>query len=229
MTNIAIIPARSGSKRIPNKNIKNFLGKPIINWSINAAKSSKIFDEVIVSTDSKEIAELASKLGASTPFIRPNELSDDFTGVFPVIKHAILELEKQGIFFKNVCCIYPTSALIKFPDLIKSFDFFKKSKKDFLMCVCEYSHPIERGLKLNENGQLNLIDNSKSNIRTQDLTPSYYDAGQFYWGSKEKWIKYNNIFEGRITPYILPFFKAVDIDQPHQWKIAELMFKYFND
>ena len=228
MKNVAIIPARSGSKRVPGKNIRNLMGQPMISWPISTAIKSNLFDHVIVTTDSKEVAEISKSWGAEVPFLRPIDLADDHTGTFPVIKHAISKLHEIGISTNNICCIYPTAPMIKIKDLKDSFLNLNKLNANFIMGVCEYNHPIVRALSFSNDCNIEMINKENSNIRTQDLSPCFYDAGQFYWGNANSWMKYENIFEGLVSPFILPSSRAVDIDNESDWKFAEILFKSQN-
>ena len=194
--NIAIIPARAGSKRIKNKNIKMFCGKPVIYYSILAAKKSNIFSKIIVSTDSIKIKQIAEKYGADVPFIRPKNLSDDFSSTMEVIKHSIKELSfhKKKI---NICCIYPTAPLIKKDDLIKSYKIFNTNKFKFLFSASKFSYPIQRSFYLDKKNYIKMVNKQNYNKRSQDLKITYHDAGQFYWGSGKSWLNEKIIFAAR--------------------------------
>ncbi len=226
--NIAIIPARGGSKRIKNKNIKSFCGKPIIYYSINAAKKSKIFHKIIVTTDSKKIKKISEKYGAEVPFLRPKKLSDDYTDTMDVIKHAINELPYIKNDF-NICCIYPTAPLIEKEDLIKSLKIFSSKNFNFLFSGNKFTYPIQRGLYLNKNGYINMISKKNYKKRSQDLQPTFHDAGQFYWGTKKTWISKKNIFNKKSSIFLLPQLRVQDIDNIEDWKIAESLFKLKNE
>ena len=180
--NIAIIPARGGSKRINKKNIKNFNGKPMIFWAIKAASESCLFNKIIVSTDSVEIAEIA-KFGAEIPFIRPDNISDDFSPTIDVIAHAI-ESIKDKDQLEYACCIYPCSPFLQKEDLKKAYNLLIKSNADYVYPVTEFPHPPQRSLKMNEENNLSFTYPENEMKRTQDLEILYHDAGQFYWGKK---------------------------------------------
>lgn len=221
--NVAIIPARGGSKRIPRKNIKFFDGKPMIAWSIEAANRSEIFDKIIVSTDDEEIAEISEKFGAQIPFFRPKELSDDFTGTTEVIKHAIDFLNKDGFDIKFACCIYAIAPLINFLDLKKSFEVINKNNWSYVFSVSEYSTSIYRSFTTNSKGGINMIFPENFTARSQDLPISLFDAAQFYWGKAEAWTNEIKIFDKKSCPYVLPNWRVCDIDTFEDWRRLELM------
>ena len=187
--NIAIIPARGGSKRIPKKNIKDFLGKPIIAYSIEMAISCKLFNKVIVSTDDQEIKDVAIKYGAEVPFIRPKEIADDFTGTHEVIKHAVKWLEDNSEKMDYVCCIYPTAPLIEKDDLIKGFEIIQTGKWTSVLAATNFSYPIFRSFEILPDGGLKMIFPEHYSSRSQDLPEVYHDAGLFYWAKPEIWKK----------------------------------------
>ena len=180
---LCVIPARGGSKRIKNKNIKFFVQKEIIYYSIKAALNSKLFDKIIVSTDSKAIAKVAEKYGAEVPFVRPANISDDQTATIPVIKHAIKFYESQNILIDDVCCIYATAPFIQSTDIRETFRMLKSQKWDYVFVATEYNHPIYRSFKKDKNaGTRIMLYANQFNSRSQDLEDIYHDAGQFYWG-----------------------------------------------
>ena len=222
---IAVIPARLGSKRIHKKNIKNFAGKPIIAWSILAAIESKIFDKIIVSTDSNEISEIANNFGAETPFLRPKQLSDDITPTVPVISHAIQATRDATMLdIDYCCCIYPCSPLIQSSDLVDAFDMLLEKKAHFVYPITEYPHPIQRALKINGNGEMSFVTPQFEMTRTQDLAKTYHDCGQFYWGKTESWINELKMHSNGIG-IVIPHWRTVDIDNEEDWIRAELLFK----
>lgn len=222
---IAIIPARAGSKRIKNKNIKKFNNKPIIYWSIKAAINSKIFDEVIVSTDSMKIKNIAEKYGAKVPFKRPKKLSGDFTSTRDVIKHAINFLRKKIVKVDDFCCIYPTAPLLEKKTLINSYKIFKKyKKKKYIFSAVKFSYPAQRGFYINSKNQIRPMFKNNFKKRSQDLLEIYHDAGQFYMGSIEMIKKNINIFSKEAYPIVLNESLVQDIDTLTDWKIAELKF-----
>ncbi len=223
--NIAIIPARIGSKRIPKKNIKNFHGKPIIAYSIQAALETNLFSKVIVSTDSQELADVAISHGAEVPFIRPAELSDDFTGTDAVILHALNWLIGHGEDVQYVCCIYATAPFVKPEYIRKGLDLLKSAKATSAFSVTTYPYPIYRSLKIEENGRLKMIWPDYLNVRSQDLSEAYHDAGQFYWADVKKYLVERKFFSQDAVPVVLPRYLVQDIDTDEDWRRAEAMYK----
>ena len=221
--NIAIIPARQGSKRIKEKNIKKFLGKPIISYAIKNAISTKLFDYVVVSTDSLKIKKISEKFGAKVFFLRPKKISNDKASTQVVIKHALNWFKKKNIQFNYVCCIYPTSILIKPKDLIKSYRLIKNSKWSFVMSAQKYSTQIERSFNL-KNNEIKLFNKKKFYKNSQDFKDFYHDAGQFYWGSSKIWCSKNTL-SNKSTIYQLKKHKAVDINTIEDWKFAEKLYR----
>ena len=222
--NIAVIPARGGSKRIPGKNIKNFCGRPMIAWAIETAKNSNLFDHIIVSTDDEEIAGIAIEWGAEVPFMRPAELADDFTATVPVIAHAAKLCIGYGWEVDYVCCIYPCAPLLQVSDLLAAHDLLKDRNVDFAYPVTEYAHPIQRALRRLENGKVEFISPQNALARTQDLEKTYHDAGQFYWGKTSAWLEHKMMHtDGLGMP--IPHWKVVDIDTADDWIRAEILFK----
>lgn len=224
---VAIIPARGGSKRIPKKNIKLFCGQPMISYSIKAAIESNCFDYVIVSTDDVEIANVAIKYGASVPFIRPPELSDDFIGTTPVIHHAINAIEQCiGVKIDMVCCIYPTAPFVQALDIKKGLDILDNiSDCEYSFGVTTYAFPIQRAIKIDDSNRVSMFNPEAFNIRSQDLEEAYHDAGQFYWGRRQAWVNELKIFAPYSLPVILPRYRVQDIDTLEDWHCAELMFE----
>jgi len=220
--NIAIIPARGGSKRIPRKNIKDFCGKPMIAWSIEAALQSSCFERVIVSTDDEEIAEVALRLGAEVPFMRPDELSGDFVATIPVIKHAIQHLEANQITPEWVCCIYATAPFISADALKSGLTLIQQKNADYIFSVTSYAFPIQRAIKLQEDGTVKMFSPEYFNTRSQDLEEAYHDAGQFYWGARDAWLEEKPIFSSKSYPVILPRYLVQDIDTQEDWKTAKI-------
>ncbi|WP_417536678.1 pseudaminic acid cytidylyltransferase [Methylophaga sp.] len=223
--NLAVIPARGGSKRIPRKNIRPFCGKPMIAWSIEAAFASKCFDMVLVSTDDEEICNVAKKYGASVPFIRPEPLSDDYTATGPVVSHAIRWLRDHGALPQYTCCLYPTAPFVRDEDIKTGLTKLQESKADFAMSVASFSFPIQRALWI-DGGRVRMFDSDNFYSRSQDLEKSYHDAGQFYWGKTESWLNDSPIFLSDTVPVVLPRYRVQDIDTIEDWENAELMFKY---
>ncbi len=223
--NIAIIPARGGSRRIPSKNIKKFLGKPIISYSITTAINSGLFDRVIVSTDNNSIAEIANEYGAETPFLRPERLSDDFTGTHDVVGHAVKWLEDSGEKFDYACCIYATAPLIQIKDLLKGFEIIKSGKCDSVIAATNFSYPVFRSFRALDSGGLEMIFPEHYLSRSQDLPEVYHDAGQFYWAKPEIWKSEPKAFNERNFIVKIPNYRVKDIDNLDDWKSVEFIYK----
>ncbi|WP_310442333.1 pseudaminic acid cytidylyltransferase [Sulfurimonas sp.] len=221
---VAIIPARGGSKRIPRKNIKEFFGKPLIAYSIQTAVESKLFDKVIVTTDDEEIAKIAKEYGAEVPFIRPKELSDDFTGTGDVVKHALNYLKEHGEEFDFVCTIYATAPLLQPRYLIEGFEALKNSDAINAFSATSMPFPIQRTFKLDKNGRCEMFTPEHYGTRSQDLEEAFQDAGQFYWSKLDK--KSSEIMFGKDSiPIILPRYLVQDIDTLEDWIRAEYMYE----
>ena len=220
---LCVIPARGGSKRIKNKNIKFFVQKEIIYYSIKAALNSKLFDKIIVSTDSKAIAKIAEKYGAEVPFVRPANISDDQTATIPVIKHAIKFYESQNILIDDVCCIYATAPFVTADILERAKSLLGSSRPDSVVfAATSFPHPIQRSLILDSDGYSTAMDPVSISMRSQDLVEAYHDAGQFYWASQKAWNGSGNLLEDA-RPLILPRWSVQDIDTEEDWRRAELM------
>jgi len=224
---VAVIPARGGSKRIPRKNIKLFHGKPMIVWSIEAAIASKCFDHVIVSTDDKEIADIAQNAGAQIPFLRPTHLADDNTGTTPVISDAIEALNRLNVIPNYVCCIYATAPFLVPENLRIGLDKLINSDADYVFTVTRYPSPIQRALKIKDTGRLEMFQPDHFFTRSQDLEESFHDAGQFYWGRSNAWTNKSLIFSEKSIPIVLPSYQVQDIDTNEDWTRAEIMFEAF--
>lgn len=222
---IAVIPARGGSKRIPQKNIRNFCGKPIIAYSIEAALASNFFDHVIVSTDDNEIASVARKFGAETPFLRPAEIADNHTGTNEVVKHAINWYQEQGDSISLACCIYATAPFVRPEYLIEAHDKLINSDKSFAFSVTSFPFPIQRAIRINGKGEVEAFWPEHINMRSQDLEEAYHDAGQFYWGRAQAFLNDEVMFSNLSLPIILPRYLVQDIDTIEDWHHAELMFE----
>lgn len=224
MQNIAIIPARGGSKRIPRKNIKNFLGKPIIAYSIEAALQSGAFDEVMVSTDDVEIAEIAKKYGANVPFFRSPEMSTDMVMTAPVLVEVVNEYKKLGQEFEYGCCIYPCAPFINPQKIKEGLELMKEKKADNAIPVVQFSYPIQRALKI-DNDKLSMILPENLNVRSQDLMPTYHDIGQYYCFKIESFLKNPTLFSENTVSIVTPESEVQDIDTEEDWKIAEIKYK----
>lgn len=220
---LAVIPARGGSKRIPRKNIRLFGGKPMIAWSIETAIQSRCFDHVVVSTDDEEIADVAREWGASVPFSRPAELSDDHTGIMPVVRHAIDWHAERGLGLDHVCCIYPTAPLLEPAVLIDAYERLVQSGSAFCFGVASYGHPIQRALRMDASGHVSMFSTEHSLTRSQDLEPAFHDAGQFCWGTTAAFIDGRSPFLQKSVAVALPRHRVVDIDTPEDWQLAEVL------
>jgi len=224
--NIAIIPARGGSKRIPRKNIRIFAGKPMIAHAITAARTSGLFDRIVVSTDDEEIGAVAREWGAETPFVRPSELANDYTSTVLVIAHGIQTCQTLGWSFDGVCCIYPGVPFIRNEDLLGAFALFQESSADYCFPVTEFPSAMQRAMKRDNDGKMLPFYPQYELTRTQDLESAYYDAGQFYWGRASSW-QNNPMVHSNGIGYVIPNWRVVDIDTPQDWFRAELLFKAF--
>lgn len=224
LVNIAIIPARGGSKRVPGKNIKDFCGRPMISYAINKALESCLFDHVIVSTDDERIAAIARQQGASTPFIRPLSLSDDHTATVPVIAHGIRECRNLGWEIDKVCCIYPTAPFLQTEDLKHSLKYLGDSTDNYCFPITQFPFAMQRALQISNSGEVNPLYPTYENVRTQDLELIYFDAGQFYWGAAEVWLKNLKIHTNGLG-YRIPSWRVVDIDTTEDWHRAESMYR----
>lgn len=224
-----MIPARGGSKRIPRKNIRLFCGKPIIGYSIEAALQTDLFDQVIVSTDDDEIAEVARSFGASIPFMRPKTIADDFTGTNAVVKHAIEWLGENGRQVIHACCIYATAPLIQVQFVTRGFEMLSASNAAFAFSVTGYAFPIQRALRLQTDERVDALYPEHRMTRSQDLEPIYHDAGQFYWGTASAFLTELPLFAPHSLGVVLPRILVQDIDTPEDWEIAELMYRSMNE
>lgn len=223
--NVAIIPARGASKRVPRKNIRVFCGRPMICWSIRAALESGCFEHVIVSTDDEEIAEIARGSGAEVPFMRPSELADDFTGTRPVVKHGIEQIADEHGMPEHVCCLYATAPFVTPMDLRSGLSALLSSRCDFAFTVTRFDYPIQRAIRITEDGRVAMFDPKHETTRSQDLEASYHDAGQFYWGRAQAFIDDVPLFSQASVPILVPRSRVKDIDTLEDWHQAELMFR----
>tara|TARA_B110000977_G_C11054773_1_gene483660 strand:- start:1182 stop:1868 length:687 start_codon:yes stop_codon:yes gene_type:complete len=224
MSNLCIIPARGGSKRIPRKNIKHFLGKPIIAYSIEAAINSGLFEEVIVSTDDEEIAEISLSFGASVPFLRSSKNSSDHATTFEVLEEVFNKLSEQNRIFKYCCCIYPCAPFVKPKILKNSFKKLTENNLDSLFPIIKYGHPIQRALKINPGNKLRYYFSENTLSRTQDLKDMFYDAGQFYWMNLNEILTHQKVVTSNSEGILISELEAHDIDNELDWKLAELKF-----
>jgi pseudaminic acid cytidylyltransferase len=220
---VAVIPARGGSKRIPRKNIREFAGRPMIAYAIEAAKKSAIFEHVVVSTDDKEIEAIARQWGAEIPFLRPADLADDYAGTAPVIAHAIAACKAFGWRVEHVCCIYPGVPFIEVDDIKAAYELFLSHPVGYSYPVTEFAAPIQRALRRQPDGRMQMFYPQYEQTRTQDLEPAFHDAGQFYWGSAEAWATEEDVL-GHGVGLPIPHWRVVDIDTPDDWLRAELLY-----
>jgi len=221
---IAIIPARGGSKRIKGKNFKKFNGVPIIGNTIKILKKTRLFKEIVVSTDSKKIKKIAEQYGAKVPFMRPKKLSDDFTGSGEVIKHCIKILNKK-YDFKFICCVYPCNPFLKLKDIKDGFKKINKKKNNFVFSATEFQFPFFRSFLFSKKHGCKMIKKSNYKRRSQDLNKIFCDAGQFYWGTEKNWLSKKNIYSKESNFILIPKWRYNDIDTPDDWKRAENFIK----
>lgn len=227
MRAIAIIPARGGSKRIPGKNIRDFLGEPIISYSIRAALASGLFKDVVVSTDSKLIADIALKYGAKVPFLRSEQNSNDHATTSDVILEVLSKLGETNIVYDYVCCIYPTAPFVTPQKLTDAYNLLLNSNYDSVLPVCAFSYPIQRALNRSQNGKTGFIYPEHETTRSQDLENTYHDAGQFYWLNTKTFLDNRKIFTVNTGSLIVDEMEVQDIDQETDWLLAELKYKLY--
>lgn len=220
---VAIIPARGGSKRITRKNIRPFRGKPLIAYSIECALRSGLFESVLISTDDEEIAATGREYGAQSPFRRPAPLSDDYATTTDVIAHAVQWLKDAGKEPRSVCCIYATAPFIRVEDLRRALDVLESGQWQFVFPATTYAAPIFRSFKQNADGGLQMFFPEHLRTRSQDLPEALHDAGQFYWGTTEAWLRRADIFGSSSTVVKVPRWRVQDIDTPDDWERMELL------
>lgn len=223
--NVAVIPARGGSKRIPRKNIKEFCGKPMIAWSIEAALESSCFDQVIVSTEDAEIARVAEAWGAQVPFRRPEELADDYVGTKEVMQSAVQWLYESGNTPKYACCIYATAPFLNAQDIRRGLESIITENAHFALAVATFPYPIQRAVRVTSSNRLEMFFSEHICTRSQDLENAYHDAAQFCWGKSEAWLGDEPVFSNNSVPVILPRYRVQDIDTSEDWENAEYLFR----
>lgn len=223
--NVAIIPARGGSKRIPRKNIKPFAGKPMIAHSILAARESGLFQRILVSTDDEEIAQVSKEYGAEVPFMRPAELANDLAGTDPVLLHALQWLGEHGEFPDAFCCIYATAPFVRSEYLRQGLEALQREQATTAFSVTTFAYSIFRALRTNDNGRLEMIWPENRNRRSQDLGEAFHDAGQFYWADTRKYLDEGRLFSADAVPVFIPRSLVQDIDTPEDWETAERMYR----
>ena len=224
MSSLAIIPARGGSKRIKNKNIKDFLGKPILSYSIDAALQSGLFEEVMVSTDSDRIAEIAKESGANVPFRRSQENANDYATLADVMLEVIAQYKEQGKTFETICCILPTAPFFLEKKIQKAYHVLREKDFDTVFPIKAFSYPIQRSLQINDD-KVKMVWPEHLNTRSQDLPQRYHDSGQFYWVKTEKFLQEKTLFGSNSGGIILSELEVQDIDTIDDWKMAELKYK----
>ena len=224
MANLAIIPARGGSKRIPRKNIKPFLGKPIIAYSIEAAIKSNLFNEVMVSTDDEEIVKIAKQYGAKVPFLRSNDNANDFAVLADVVEEVVSNYSQNNQVFENICCILPTAPFVTSTKIIEAYKTLSNNNFDSVFPVLEFSFPIQRSLKIEDN-KVVMVWNEHLNSRSQDLEARYHDSGQFYWIKTQSFLTEKKLLTNDSGAIIISQLEAQDIDTETDWKLAEIKYK----
>ncbi|MDC1075686.1 pseudaminic acid cytidylyltransferase [Litorivicinus sp.] len=222
--NLCVIPARGGSERIARKNIKEFNGKPMIAWSIEAALASECFDQIIVSTDDDAIAEIAEGQGAAVPFRRPAELSDNYVGTTAVVSHAVNWYTEHCWEPQAVCCLYPTAPFVRPKDIKDGLKILRSKKVEFAFSVTSFAFPIQRAIRVTDDQRVEMFQPAFSNTRSQDLEEAWHDAGQFYWGRARAWSQNKPIFSNESAPVVLPRYRVLDIDTIDDWEQAEVIF-----
>ncbi|MAU40390.1 MAG: pseudaminic acid cytidylyltransferase [Kordiimonas sp.] len=223
--NIAIIPARGGSKRIPGKNIRDFCGQPMIKYSIDAALRTTGIDRVVVSTDDEKIAQVARESGAEVPFMRPVDLSDDYTGTVPVIRHAIEQMQAQGESPEYVCCLYATAPFAQSKYLAEGLALLESQQASYAFSVTSFPFPVQRAVRVNAQGRVEALYPEHRQTRSQELEEAYHDAGQFYWGTAKAFCDEQELFAPHSIPVILPRHFVQDVDTPEDWQRAEVMYE----
>jgi N-acylneuraminate cytidylyltransferase len=225
MTTIAIIPARGGSKRIPKKNIRSFNGMPIIAYSVEAALGAGCFDMVMVSTDDIEIADTAKRMGASVPFMRSSENSNDYAGLAEVAIEVVKRYESEFGDLEKICVILPTAPFVSSARILQGFRALEESTIDAALPVVRFSYPPQRGLRIDIDGRAKMLNPELYNCRSQDLEPLFHDCGQFYWAKKEALLKEKRFFVQNTYAIELPESEVQDIDTEEDWKLAEIKYE----
>jgi len=222
---LAVIPARGGSKRIPRKNIRPFVGVPMLSRTIAMLHAAGVFDHIVVSTDDDEIADIAAKAGALVPFRRPKELSSDTAATLPVVAHAICHMNDRGLLSDYVCCAYPAAVLSRLSDVRAARDLLAGGDVDYVFTATSFPYPIQRALRRLADGSCEMFWPEHRETRSQDLEPAYHDAGQFYFGRTEAWLQGSPLFGRRSKMLELPRYRVQDIDTPEDWVRAETIFR----
>jgi pseudaminic acid cytidylyltransferase len=222
---LAVIPARGGSKRIPRKNIRPFLGVPMLSRTIAMLRAAEVFDQIIVSTDDDEIADIALQSGALVPFRRPPELATDTAATLPVVAHAVREMEARGSMSDYVCCAYPAAVLSLPSDVRTALGLLRGADVDYVFTATSFPYPIQRALRKMADGSCEMFWPEHRQTRSQDLEPAYHDAGQFYFGRREAWLRGSPLFDRRSQMLELPRYRVQDIDTAEDWVRAETIFR----
>lgn len=226
---LCVIPARGGSKRIPRKNIRPFAGRPMLAYSIQAARDCDLFDRIMVSTDDEEIAAVAVAEGAEIPFLRPPSLADDYTGTNAVTRHAIEWYRDAGLPPAYCCCIYATAPFLRGEDLRAGYERLVASGKSFVFAATRYPFPIQRAIRLNERGEVEAFHPEHRYTRSQDLEPAFHDAGQFYWGTAQAYLDEVTTFSAASLIVELPRYRVRDIDTEDDWEEAEVLYRLLRE
>lgn len=227
--NLAVIPARGGSKRIPRKNVREFCGRPMIAHPIEVALRSGLFDHVIVSTDDPEIADVARSHGASVPFVRPAELSDDHAATTPVVAHAVQWALDEGLPLDACCCLYATAPFVRSADLHLGFTLLQSGGWKYVFSATTFAFPVLRAIRQDDSGRVSMLFPEHFSTRSQDLPEALHDAGQFYWGRPQAWLAGDRIFDVHSTTVLLPRWRVQDIDTPEDWGRAELLWRVIEE
>jgi pseudaminic acid cytidylyltransferase len=222
---LAVIPARGGSKRVPRKNIRPFLGVPLLARTVALLREARLFEQIIVSTDDDEIAAVAGAAGAAVPFRRPAELANDHAGTLPVIAHAIAAVQAQGLTPQYVACVYPAAVLARPSDLRAAFELLRSSGAQYVFTVTSFAFPIQRALRRRADGGCEMFWPEHRETRSQDLEPAWHDAGQFYFGRRDAWLEGRALFAPHSRMLELPRYRVQDIDTVEDWERAELLFR----
>jgi len=226
MPNLCIIPARGGSKRIPRKNIKDFLGKPIIAYSIEAALASELFDVVMVSTDDEEIRQVAIQYGAEVPFLRSEDNANDMATTAAVLEEVLTKYKGLGMEFSHACCLYPTAPFVTAAKLEEGYEKLISSDADAVFPLVKFDYPVWRGLRMHDNYQVEMIWKEHLNSRSQDLEPVFHDAGQWYWFRIDRFLQNKKLFTANTLGVEISPLEVQDIDNMHDWHLAELKYGY---
>lgn len=226
---IAVIPARGGSKRIPGKNIRPFLGVPLLARTIGCLQDSGLFDRIVVSTDCADVASVALGSGAEVPFTRPAGLAGDHAPTAPVISHAVEQLEIRGSQAESICLVYPTAVLVTVEDLATSLATYRQRDCDFVFAATSFAYPPQRALRWRADGFCTMVDPSLELTRSQDLEPVFHDAGQFCWGDRQAWLEQRPVLTSRSIMHLLPPHRVQDIDTMEDWRRAELLYTLMTD